>query len=62
MRSYFNNVERFTSEDFIPSEEDCIMARTRTTGIVETRFSEGPAHFQSEFFFFSVLTYSCSGF
>lgn len=42
---YFENAIRFSKSDFVPSEEDCIMARVRTTGIVVTEFDEGPAHF-----------------
>eukprot|EP01117_Protostelium_nocturnum_P012022 TRINITY_DN43_c1_g1_i1.p1 TRINITY_DN43_c1_g1~~TRINITY_DN43_c1_g1_i1.p1 ORF type:complete len:367 (-),score=122.72 TRINITY_DN43_c1_g1_i1:61-1161(-) len=43
---YFDNVERFAEEGFVPTEEDCIMARVRTTGIVNTEFQDGPIHFQ----------------
>lgn len=43
--SYFDNAERFVQEDYTPTEEDCIMARVRTTGIVVTEFDEGPIHF-----------------
>eukprot|EP01114_Cavostelium_apophysatum_P002008 TRINITY_DN1175_c0_g1_i1.p1 TRINITY_DN1175_c0_g1~~TRINITY_DN1175_c0_g1_i1.p1 ORF type:complete len:367 (+),score=130.25 TRINITY_DN1175_c0_g1_i1:251-1351(+) len=42
---YFENVIRFAEDDFDPTEEDCIMARVRTTGIVVTEFDEGPVHF-----------------
>jgi len=42
---YFEHAGRFCYDDFIPSEEDCIMARVRTTGIVVTEFDEGPVHF-----------------
>lgn len=31
---YMKNLERFTEIGFMPSEEDCVMARIRTTGIV----------------------------
>ncbi|PRP75425.1 G-protein subunit alpha [Planoprotostelium fungivorum] len=43
---YFDNVDRFIEEGFTPTEEDCIMARVRTTGIVNTEFNEGPIRFQ----------------
>lgn len=43
--SYFEHANRFCEEGFTPSEEDCIMARVRTTGIVATEFDEGPIHF-----------------
>lgn len=39
---YFENVRRFAQPDFVPSEEDCIMARVRTTGIVETPVHQPP--------------------
>jgi len=42
---YFENAPRFCYDDFVPTEEDCIMARVRTTGIVVTEFDEGPVHF-----------------
>ncbi len=43
--SYFENVMRFVAEGYVPTEDDCIMARVRTTGIVVTEFDEGPVHF-----------------
>jgi GTPase SAR1 family protein len=42
---YFENVSRFVEPDFIPNEEDCIMARVITTGIAVTEFDEGAVHF-----------------
>eukprot|EP00455_Lapot_gusevi_P032146 TRINITY_DN3503_c0_g1_i5.p1 TRINITY_DN3503_c0_g1~~TRINITY_DN3503_c0_g1_i5.p1 ORF type:complete len:393 (-),score=117.53 TRINITY_DN3503_c0_g1_i5:51-1229(-) len=35
---YMANLERFCSEDFEPTEEDMLMARIRTTGIVVNEF------------------------
>jgi len=43
---YFDHVERFVEPGYVPTEEDCIMARVRTTGIVITEFNEGPIRFQ----------------
>ncbi|XXQ40016.1 G-protein alpha subunit [Plasmodiophora brassicae] len=37
---YFANVERFIESDFVPTEEDCVMARVRTTGMVMTEFDQ----------------------
>ena len=37
---YFENVIRLGEEDFVPSDEDMIMTRVRTTGIVVTEFEE----------------------
>jgi len=42
---YFSNVERFSEDDFIPTEEDIIMARVRTTGIIATNIDNPPVHF-----------------
>jgi len=39
---YFENVERFVEDDFVPSEEDQIMARVMTTGLVETEIPSPP--------------------
>jgi len=33
---YMKNLDRFCNPDFVPTEEDCVMARIRTTGIVES--------------------------
>jgi len=43
---YFENVRRFAEEGYVPTEEDCIMTRTRTTGIVVTELEEGPVRFR----------------
>lgn len=37
---YIKNLERFCEEDYVPSEEDCVMARIRTTGIVVTKLEQ----------------------
>jgi len=42
---YFANVERFAEENYVPNEDDRIMARVRTTGIVSTEFDETGVHF-----------------
>lgn len=41
---YFKNASRFAESDFIPSEEDIIMARKRTTGVVVTEMDYGDVH------------------
>ena len=38
---YFANVERFVEQNFIPSDEDVVMARKRTTGVVTTEIEYG---------------------
>jgi len=42
---YFANVERFLEDDYMPTEEDIIMARVRTTGIITTEFENPPVNF-----------------
>jgi len=37
---YIKNLERFCEEDFLPTEEDSVMARIRTTGIVVTQLEQ----------------------
>src|SRR5690606_9950588 len=39
---YFQEVHRLAEEDYQPTEEDILMTRVRTTGIVLTEFQEGP--------------------
>jgi len=42
---YFANAERFSEDDYMPTEEDIIMARVRTTGIITTKFENPPVNF-----------------
>lgn len=44
--SYFNDLERITAKDFIPTDTDILRSRARTTGISEITFSSGPARFR----------------
>jgi len=37
---YIRNLERFVEADWVPTEEDAVMARIRTTGIVVTNLEE----------------------
>jgi len=43
---YFDNIARFGKNDFVPTEDDCIMARVRTTGILTSDFEESGIHYQ----------------
>jgi len=43
---FFEHIPRFLEDDYVPSEEDCIMTRVRTTGIAVTEFDEGPIHYR----------------
>jgi len=42
---YFENVERFIQDDFEPTEEDYVMARIMTTGIIKTELNIKPLQF-----------------
>ena len=39
--SFFTEVKRIATPDYIPNEDDVLRARVKTTGISETRFSMG---------------------
>jgi guanine nucleotide-binding protein G(i) subunit alpha len=41
LNSFFDEVQRITKPDFVPNEHDVLRARTKTTGIAETRFNMG---------------------
>jgi len=38
---FFSNVKRIGAPNYIPQEQDVLRARTKTTGISETRFTMG---------------------
>jgi len=37
---FMTNIERFADEGFVPEDDDIVMARVRTTGIVTTEFDQ----------------------
>lgn len=37
---FMTNIERFSDESFVPEDDDIVMARVRTTGIVTTEFDQ----------------------
>lgn len=37
-RSFFQNVDRFLNDDYVPTEQDILRARVRSTGIDEAEF------------------------
>lgn len=39
--SYFDNIDRISSRNFIPTDQDILLTRVKTTGITETRFNIG---------------------
>jgi guanine nucleotide-binding protein subunit alpha len=44
--SFFDEVERIADPNYIPVESDVLRARTKTTGIYETRFTMGQLSIQ----------------
>lgn len=44
--SFFDEVNRLSAPDYIPNEADVLRARTKTTGIYETRFTMGQLSIQ----------------
>lgn len=41
IRSFFSEVPRIGSPDYVPTETDVLRARAKSVGIVETRFNMG---------------------
>jgi guanine nucleotide-binding protein G(i) subunit alpha len=44
--SFFDEVNRIADPEYIPVEADVLRARTKTTGIYETRFTMGSLSIQ----------------
>jgi hypothetical protein len=36
--SYFDAIDRIAAPDYIPTDQDVLRSRTKTTGIIETTF------------------------
>eukprot|EP00124_Ichthyophonus_hoferi_P002255 Ihof_evm1s147 gene=Ihof_evmTU1s147 len=43
---YFNAIDRIGTEDYIPTEQDVLRSRVKTTGIIETQFMFADLHFR----------------
>eukprot|EP00127_Corallochytrium_limacisporum_P003267 Clim_evm116s147 gene=Clim_evmTU116s147 len=43
---YFENLDRIADPDYVPTEEDILRSRVRTTGIIETHFDYKGLHFR----------------
>jgi guanine nucleotide-binding protein subunit alpha len=46
VRSFFDEANRIADPEYIPTEADVLRARTKTTGIYETRFAMGSLSIQ----------------
>ena len=53
--SYLDAIQRLCAPDYIPSEQDVLRSRVKTTGIVETHFEFKDLHFKYE-----LVLYICS--
>ena len=47
--SYLNALDRISVASYIPTEQDVLRTRVKTTGIVETHFTFKDLHFKSVF-------------
>mmetsp|Transcript_4882 Transcript_4882/g.7874 ORF Transcript_4882/g.7874 Transcript_4882/m.7874 type:complete len:352 (-) Transcript_4882:93-1148(-) len=43
---YFDAVERIAADDYVPTEQDVLRSRAKTTGIIETEFEVGDVKFR----------------
>ena len=46
---FFDEVQRIGAVDYVPNESDVLRARTKTTGISETKFKSGQLSIQYVF-------------
>lgn len=44
--SYLNDLDRITTPNYLPTEQDVLRSRVKTTGIIETRFSVKDLNFR----------------
>lgn len=44
--SYFDSVERMAQPDYLPTDQDVLRSRVKTTGITETHFQIGELHYK----------------
>lgn len=45
-RSYLNALDRLSAPGYIPTQQDVLRTRVKTTGIVETHFTFKELHFK----------------
>ena len=44
--SYLSDLDRISAPEYLPTEQDVLRSRVKTTGIVETHFSFKDLHFK----------------
>ena len=45
IHSYYSNIDRLFARDYLPSDQDVLRSRLRTTGITETLFELGQLNY-----------------
>lgn len=45
--SYLNDLDRICQSDYVPTQQDVLRTRVKTTGIVETHFTFKDLYFKS---------------
>ena len=55
---YLNALDRISSQSYVPTQQDVLRTRVKTTGIVETHFSFKTLHFKYSFEAFHVFIIS----
>lgn len=56
VNSFFGAIQRIGAADYVPDENDVLRARTKTTGISETRFTMGQLSIQCVSFPFTPIS------
>ena len=57
--SYLNALDRISQTDYVPTEQDVLRTRVKTTGIVETHFTFKDLHFKFVSLFLYLLLFVC---
>jgi guanine nucleotide-binding protein subunit alpha len=52
---YFNSIDRMAAPDYLPTDQDILRSRVKTTGITETTFKVGVYLYPHFYFFLSRL-------
>ncbi|KJH50094.1 g-protein alpha subunit [Dictyocaulus viviparus] len=55
---YLNSLERIAQPNYIPTQDDVLRTRVKTTGIVETHFTYKDLHFKLDFLSCTLLIWS----
>lgn len=59
--SFFDEIKRIGTQGYVPNEADVLHARTKTTGISETKFKSGQLSIQCVALSFTILGWNSRG-